>query len=116
MLTGVEVPGCQESETLFCQCYRGAVDSLVLVHVISLQMGHILGRENLLLTPKIVQNVRGMFSCQFDFRISAFMFRREVGDFRGHFQEITAPIVGLPHNALPGFRDMVFNPDLILQP
>ena len=53
----VKIPSSNKGESLFCQCYGRSIDRLMLIHVISLQARHITAREDLILIPKIIEDI-----------------------------------------------------------
>ena len=54
---GVKIPRSNKREPLFCQCYGGPINRLMLIQVISLKTRHIATREDFILIPKIIENI-----------------------------------------------------------
>ncbi len=50
------------------------------------------------------------------FGIASLVFRRNVGYGLHQFQKSVAPVVGLADDALPGFRDVVFDAHVVFKP
>ena len=94
----------------------GFVQRVMLFKVVYKQFVHITGGFHFFLWPEVIKYVGGMVKGFLYFRVTAFVFGGYIGHTAGYFYKLVAPVVGLSHNALVGFGDMMLNPDVAFQP